>query len=161
MSATTALQTIAQSAIISKAGQAATVDDLVAQVTGGNVDPIQAFVQMKAIGEIAGQFIKHPDIVSLTQGETITRGKDASFGGAKVGIAYTTRYDFTMCGDAEYDALIREKESLDAKIKAREMFLKSIPEKVDVVDKETGELVSICAPLATKSSSIRVTFSKQ
>lgn len=161
MSNTSALQAIAQSALISKAAQAATVDDLVAQVTGGQVDPIQAFVQMKAVCEIAGQFLKNPDIVSLTQGEAITRGKDASLGGAKIGVAYTTRYDYSMCGDAEYDALMREKENLDAKIKAREMFLKSIPEKVDVVDRETGELVSICAPLATKSSSIRVTFAKQ
>lgn len=79
MSATQALREVAQSIILSKEAQTATVNDLVAQVKGGNVDPLQAYVQMKAIAEMADQFIKHPDIVSLTQGEVLSRGKDAMF----------------------------------------------------------------------------------
>ncbi len=161
MSATQALREVAQSIILSKEAQTATVNDLVAQVKGGNVDPLQAYVQMKAIAEMADQFIKHPDIVSLTQGEVLSRGKDAMFGGAKVAVAYTTRFDYSMCGDSEYDSLVAEKENIDAKIKSRQMYLKSIPNKVEVVNQETGELVTICAPLPTKSSSIRVTFAKQ
>ncbi len=161
MSETQAMQTLAQSVILSKEAQTRTANELVAQVTEGNIDPIQAFVHVKALLETADQFLKNPEIVAAVQSAAEERGKMAVFAGAKVDISYTTRYDYSMCGDIEYDALIREKENLDAKIKARQMFLKSVPDKVEVVDRETGELTTICAPLPTKSSSLRVTFAKQ
>lgn len=161
MSQTQAMQTLAQSVVLSKEAQTRMADELVAQVTEGNVDPIQAFVQVKALLETADQFLKNPEIVAAVQSAAEERGKMAVFAGTKVGVSYTTRYDYSMCGDSEYDALIKEKENLDAKIKARQMFLKSVPDKVEVVDHETGALVTICAPLPTKSSSLRVTFAKQ
>ena len=64
-------------------------------------------------------------------------------------------------GDAEYAELMRAKEDIDTKIKARQMFLKSVTDTMDVVDRATGELVTINAPIPTKSSTLRVTFAKQ
>lgn len=156
-----ALQNIISAPVLTKEAQANVATDLVAQVTNGNIDPLAAFVQMKAVGEVVEQFLKNADIVALTQAATAERGKDAQFGGAKVAIAYTTRYDYNSSGDNEYAELVRAKEEIDTKIKARQMFLKSITDSVDVVDRATGEMVTINAPVPTKSSTLRVTFAKQ
>ena len=63
--------------------------------------------------------------------------------------------------DAEYAELMRAKEDIDTKIKARQMFLKSVTDTMEVVDRTTGEVVTINAPIPTKSSTLRVTFAKQ
>lgn len=161
MEETTTLQKFISAPVLSKEAQANVAADLVAQVVNGNVDPITAFVQMKAVGEVAEQFLKNADIVALTQAAAAERGKDAQFGGAKVGITYTTRYDYMSSGDAEYAELMRAKEDIDTKIKSRQMFLKSVTDTMEVVDRATGEVVTINAPIPTKSSTIRVTFAKQ
>lgn len=67
MEETTTLQKFISAPVLSKEAQANVAADLVAQVVNGNVDPITAFVQMKAIGEVAEQFLKNADIVALTQ----------------------------------------------------------------------------------------------
>lgn len=161
MEETTTLQKFISAPVLSKEAQANVAADLVAQVVNGNVDPITAFVQMKAIGEVAEQFLKNADIVALTQAAAVERGKDAQFGSAKVGITFTTRYDYMSSNDAEYAELMRAKEDIDTKIKARQMFLKSVTDTMDVLDRTTGEVVTINAPIPTKSSTLRVTFAKQ
>ena len=113
MEETTTLQKFISAPVLSKEAQANVAADLVAQVVNGNVDPITAFVQMKAIGEVAEQFLKNADIVALTQAAAVERGKDAQFGGAKVGITFTTRYDYMSSNDAEYAELMRAKEDID------------------------------------------------
>lgn len=161
MTETTAIQKLISVPVLSKEEQTNVANDLVAQVINGNVDPIRAFVQMKAISEVAEQFLKHTDIVAATQAAVAECGKDAQYGGAKVAISYTTRYDYPSSGDREYLDLMRQKEDIDTKIKARQMFLKSVTDSVEVVDRNTGEVVTISAPIPTKSSTLRVTFAKQ
>lgn len=161
MEETTTLQKFISAPVLSKEAQSNVAAELVAQVINGNVDPITAFVQMKAVGEVVEQFLKNADIVALTQAAAAERGKDAQFGGAKVGITYTTRYDYMSSGDAEYAQLVQQKDDIDGKIKARQMFLKSVSDTMDVVDHSTGELVTIKPPVPTKSSTLRVTFAKQ
>lgn len=161
MEETTTLQKLISAPVLSKEAQSNVANDLVAQVINGNVDPIRAFVQMKAVGEVVEQFLKNTDIVALTQAAVAEHGKDAQFGGAKIGIAYTTRYDYASSGDTEYAELMRAKEDIDTKIKARQMFLKSVTDTMDVVDSSTGELVTIHAPIPTKSSTLKVSFAKQ
>lgn len=161
MSETQALQVLSQNIVLSKEAQENVANDLVAQVVNGDVDPIQAFVQIKALMETSDKFLKNSQVVSAVQAAAEERGKQSVFAGAKVAVAYTTSYDYSMCGDSEYDELKRQEEEIKAKIKARQMFLKSIPDSVEVVDRNTGELVTVMSPLQTKSSSLRVTFAKQ
>lgn len=161
MEETTAMQKFISAPVLSKEAQSNVATELVAQVVNGKVDPVQAFVQMKAIGEVVEQFLKNPDIVAITQETAAERGKDAVYAGAKIGITQTTRYDYSSSGDHEYAELLRQKEDIDTKIKARQMFLKSVTDQMDVIDRTTGEVVTIVAPMPTVSSSLRVTFAKQ
>ena len=99
---------------------------------------MQAFIQIKAIAEVCDLFLKNENIVSATQSAVSRYGKDVpTFSGAKVTLASTSRYDYESSQDPEYHALLEQKEQISAKIKAREMFLKTIDDSIDVVDKET------------------------
>jgi hypothetical protein len=161
METNNALQEVFVAPSLSKATQASVVADLVAQVKNGNVDPMKAFIQVKAIAEICKQFLEDVDVVSATMTAVGKAGKEVpDFNGAKVGLTNTTRYDYDACFDSEYAKLVALKETIATKIKAREMFLKTIEDSIDFVDKETGEMRTIFAPEKTTSKSLRVTFAK-
>ena len=82
--------------------------------------------------------------------------------GSKIELAETgTKYDFSKCNDFLLPRLNQQSEEIDAKIKEREAFLKSIPESgISVIDEETGESVSVYHPSKTSTSSYKVTLAK-
>ena len=104
--------------------------------------------------------MKNPAIGQAVQSAVLVRGNDAAFGGAKVGVSNTTRYDYASSGDPQYLDLIKQKDSIASQLKAREMFLKAITDEQDIVDRETGAVVTITPPTKTVSQSLRVTFDK-
>lgn len=161
MEQVTAMQKFISAPVLSKEAQSNVAEDLVAQVINGDVDPVQAFVHMKAIGEVVDIFLKHPEVIATTQSAVAEVGKKTEYAGATIAISNTTRYDYASSGDQEYAELMRQKEDIDTKIKARQMFLKSISGNIDVVNRETGEMVTVNAPIPTVSSTLRVTFAKQ
>lgn len=162
MEANNALQQVMSAPSLSKATQATIAEDLVSQVKQGVIDPMQAFIQIKAIAEVCDQFLKNDEIVSMTIGAVArNEGNLPVFNGAKVSLANTTRYDYESSRDPEYINLIRQKEIIADKMKAREMFLKSLDTQIDVVNRESGELITILPPEKKQSKTLRVTFAKQ
>lgn len=162
MDTNNALQEVMSSPSLSKTSQTSIAQSLVQQVITGCVDPMQAFIQIKAISEVCDMFLKNEEIVNLTTGAVASCGKEIpGFNGAKVALVNTTRYDYESSQDSEYNELIRQKKEIDTKLKAREMFLKAIDESVDFIDKVTGEVRTIFAPTKKQSQTLRVTFAKQ
>ena len=162
MEANTALQNVIVAPSLSKAAQSAVADSLVSQVVEGSVDPMQAYIQVKAIAEVCKQFLDNPEILSRTHAAVAKAGKNVPvFNGAKVCLSTTTRYDYASSKDPEYIELSRQKEIIEEKIKARQMFLKSIDYSIDFIDKTTGEVRTIFQPSSTQTKTLRVTFAKQ
>ena len=162
MEANDALQEVIVAPSLSKATQSIIAENLAVRVINGFVDPMQAFIQVKAISEICSQFLKNEEILNRTMGVVARCGNDIPiFNGAKVALTTTTRYDYESSRDPEYISLLRQKEALEAKLKAREMFLKAVDDSVDFIDKSTGEVRTIFAPAKKQSQTLRVTFAKQ
>lgn len=162
MEANKALQNVIVAPSMSKAAQTSLAESLVAQVVEGSVDPMQAFIQIKAIAEVCKQFLDNPEILNRTRTAIVKAGKSVPvLNGAKVTLATTTSYDYESSNDPEYIELSRQKEAIENKIKARQMFLKSIDDSIDVVDKKTGELRTIFQPSKTQKQTLRVSFAKQ
>lgn len=145
---------------LTKESQATLAESLVAQVVSGSVDSVAAFLQIKAIAEVCEQFLKNAEICDAVQKAVVVRGKDANFCGGKIGLSSTTRYDYASSGDPQYLSLLKQKEDIANKIKAREMYLKAISEEQDILDRETGEVIHIVPPSKNVSQSLRVTFDK-
>ena len=162
MEANNALQEVMVAPSLSKANQTAIAEDMISQVVNGNVDPMKAYIQVKAIAEVCEQFLKSEEIVGLTLGAVTRSGKDLpAFNGAKVALANTTRYDYESTRDPEYISLVQQKNHISTKMKARELFLKSLESEIDVVDRESGAMITIFPPAKTQSKTLRVTFAKQ
>ena len=160
MESNNSLVAFVSNASLTKEAQGNLAKSLVAQVTDGKVDAVAAFVQIKAIAEVCEQFLKNQAVSEAVQSAVVVRGKDATFGGAKVGVSNTTRYDYASSGDPQYLYLIKQKESIASQLKAREMYLKAITDEQTIVDRETGAIVTIAPPTKTVSQSLRVTFDK-
>lgn len=73
---------------------------------------------------------------------------------AEVGI----KYDYSQTGDVELMELENQKMQLDAKIKERQTFLKSINKPMEVLFFD--ELVTIYPASKTSTSSVKITISK-
>lgn len=160
MESNNSLVAFVSNASLTKEAQGNLAESLVAQVTDGKVDAVAAFVQIKAIAEVCEQFLKNQAVSEAVQSAVVVRGNDAAFGGAKVGVSNSTRYDYASSGDPQYLDLIKRKESIASQLKAREMYLKAITDEQTIVDRETGAIVTIVPPTKTVSQSLRVTFDK-
>lgn len=69
-----------------------------------------------------------------------------------------TEYDYSVCKDIEYDALIVKKTNIDAEVKAKETFLKTLTKPLEVVDTETGETYTIYPPNKLQKDGLKITI---
>lgn len=69
------------------------------------------------------------------------------------------KYDYSTCGDIEWEMLDAQIKNLTSQIKIRENFLKGIATPLELVNTETGETYTITPPIKSgklgKSISIR------
>lgn len=127
-------------------------------VLEGEVDPITAHINVSKM-ELAIKAFKNDERVrDLTIRELWKYGKKGVFGDCTMEEAEAgVKYDYSECGDSRLEELYAMRQALDADIKEREAFLKSIPPS-GVADVETGEVVY--PPAKSSKTIIRTTFKK-
>lgn len=70
-------------------------------------------------------------------------------------------YDYSLCGDPIYARLLKEKEAIDARLKERERFLKTLPSSgIEITDEETGEITHIYPAVRSSTTNITITLDK-
>lgn len=138
-------------------------DLLIRPIIDGDVNPLRAVAKIKFVSEMLNTALKDDRVKDAVLKEIDRNGgKEATELGVKfcqkeMGVSY----DYTVCGDPEYDQLTAEMESLKARMKEREKFLLGIPsEGLPMVDQETGDCYKIIRPLRRGSLSYSVTFKK-
>lgn len=132
-------------------------------VLSGNIDPITAFVNIQKMAKAIENYSKDKDIRRVTLDALQLYGqKSVTKGDATLEITETgTRYDYSTTGDARIAELYELKKALDADIKVREQYLKSLPSSgVQVVDPDSGEVATLYPPVKTSTTWIRTTFGK-
>ena len=113
------------------------------EILDGNVNPLTAEIQLRAISETIKKITDHPGVKSAVMEEAAKYENTFNFHGAKVTQSSRTTKDFTGCGDAVLNDLYADQEKLKAQIKAREMTVSAGS------DPATGEIFN---PPATKTS---------
>lgn len=132
-------------------------------VLSGDIDPITAFVNIQKMAKAIETYSKDKDIRRVTLDALQLYGqKSVTKGDATLEITETgTRYDYSTTGDARIAELYELKKALDADIKEREQYLKSLPSSgVQVVDPDSGEVATLYPPVKTSTTWIRTTFTK-
>lgn len=140
------------------AGVAVLAEKAIQAVLEGEVDPITAHINVSKM-ELAIKTFKNDERVrDLTIRELWKYGKKGVFGDCTMEEAEAgVKYDYSECGDSRLEELYAMRQALDADIKEREAFLKSVPLS-GVADVETGEVVY--PPAKSSKTIIRTTFKK-
>lgn len=127
-------------------------------VDEGRIDPVTADTKMKFI------------IETLTEARNKIKGQvvDAVGRAGKGGVNQYgatielmeagTKYDYSSCGDAVLARLQEEADKLKKSIEARQKMLKSIEGSQTMVDDATGEIMTVCAPIKSSTTTIRTVW---
>lgn len=128
-------------------------------VVDGEIDPIVAHINVSKMELAIKQYKADERVRGITLRELWKYGKKQSFGDCTLEEAEAgVKYDYTNCGDSRLEELYKMRQAIDADIKEREAFLKSVPLS-GVADVETGEVVY--PPAKTSKTIIKTTFKKQ
>ena len=147
----------------SKKEQKALADGLARRVTDGEVPPLAAYVQMKSMAESIGLFLKDDAVREAVMAECLRygRGETPMYGGAEVGIMDSgVRYDYSACRDPVWHELHLQAEQANARLKAREEYLRAIREPKTEVDESTGEVYTLYPPARQATTTLTVKFKR-
>ena len=71
-----------------------------------------------------------------------------------------TKYDFTNCNDPLWDDLNEQINLLQSERKERERFLKTLRKPIEMIDQETGEIITIQQPIKSSTTTYQITWNK-
>lgn len=147
---------------LSKSKQSDFAQNLINSVVNGEVDPIAAFCQLRGLYDSLGIFLKSEEVKQVVESAKEKWGTaPAEFQGAKLTITESgVKYDYSGCGDTQWNELTKQKAKIEAKIKERETFLRGIKVSETIIDEETGVMDKVFAPVRTASSCVKVTYAK-
>ena len=94
--------------------------------------------------------------------EIAKNGKQIETNSAKLELAETAiKYNFDNCGDALYQQLEQQLQSIEADLKDRKEFLKTVPVTgLPILNEQTGELTTIYPPSKSSTSTYKITLKK-
>jgi len=127
----------------------------------GIVNPLDLHLQLKCMEDIVKQITSNQAFKDCVLEESQKHGsKSFEYQHAKIEIKEVgSMFDYSKSNDAEYASLSIESESISKKIKEREAFLKSIPDEgMEMLDKDSGEVVTIYKPSKTSTTAVVVTL---
>jgi len=126
----------------------------------GDVDPLQVEIGVKGVEEAVKAIRKDYEVRDAVMSAlSMYNEKTVELIGAQVTKKnMPARYDFSGCGDPQYDRLNEQMQRLKEQLKDRENFLKTIKGTEVITDKETGETVEVREPVKTQGETYAIKF---
>ncbi len=153
----------------SRAQRVSFVQDLIDRMSDGDTDPLKVHLQMKSLADIINSATnldpeknKHIDLAKKYKGLVLDaaqkHGKKFSLYNSNFNIQETgTKYDYSQCGDQELTDLLSLQESINAKVKSRQDFLKTVPlGGLSIVDETSGSVTTVYPPSKSSTTSVVV-----
>ena len=135
----------------------------ISKVIDGDINPIDAVVQMKSISETINTFLKDENIKDavIQECEKYGKGESPGYLGAVIQIKETgVTYDFSVCNDPVYERLVEERKIIDEQCKEREKYLKTLSKSKTEIDEDTGDIFQLFPPAKQSTTSYSITFKK-
>ena len=129
-------------------------------VNNGGVNALELKAQLKWIEKAIELIDKGTKDAQLR--ELSKYGKVASINGFTVEVMEAgTKYDYSGCGDIEWESLTHTIESTNEQRKEREKFLKALSRPTAITDEFTGgETITVNPPIKTSTTSLKFTMNK-
>lgn len=147
----------------SKTEQKEMANAFVSKVTDGNINPIDAVIQMKSLSETINAFLKSEEIKDavIIECEKYGKGERPCYNGAILQLKETgVNYDFSVCNDPVYSRLIKQRDDINQQCKEREKYLKAISKPKAEIDEDSGEIFILNPPSKQSTTSYSITFKK-
>lgn len=133
-------------------------DGIIEAVKGGEINPLAVLVQLRAMQQASERILKEIDQNIMSEAGKYP-GSTFEYMGNKITKAeHGTKYDYSACGDPVLNDLLKEQESIAAKVKARQERLKSQTTPESILDPESGEVVLINPPIKRSKSGLNVSI---
>lgn len=128
-------------------------------IKNGNINALNVHLQLKCMANLSEMISEDKEYKEAVKNEGI-KYKGTTYQNAKVDIREVgVKYDYSVCGDNEINALLSKMEALKAEIKEREKFLKAIPsDGMTIIDDNSGEVVKLYPPNKLGSESVVLTL---
>lgn len=143
---------------LNKEQRAELVQQTIERIANGELNPLKAHLQVKAMEDIIDQITKDKLYRDMLLDEANKYGKTFEYGNAKFTTKETgVRYMYDQCNDPVLAELYAANDELLEKIKARQKFLQTVP--AEGMDVRVGdELVTVYPPAKTSTTSVTVTL---
>ena len=137
------------------------VTRLVEKLDAGGLHPLQVHKQVKCMEDLIKQITKNKDYRKHILDEASKYGKSFELNGAKYQVKEAgTEYDYSQCNDPFYDELQAAAISAAEKLKARAIFLQSLPTSgMIITDPLTGETYTAYPPSKSSTTTVSITLS--
>lgn len=142
----------------SKEGITSFASKVVTEVKEGRADALRVKLLCKTVQSIAE---KIDEQTRDEQANAAARHGDKPFSyhGAELHLTATkTDYDYSVCGDTEWEMLDAQIKSLTERRKQREAFLKTLTKAEVICDQLTGEMVTIKPVAKIQFTGVKVTI---
>lgn len=126
-------------------------------VTEGHINALQLHVKLNAMKKAIEDVQRNTREMVMREADKYHERTFEAYS-AKVEKTETgVKYDYSDCGDPVYKSYTDQVEELNALIKEREAFLKSLKAPLNMVT-EDGEAITINPPVKSSTSFIKVTL---
>lgn len=157
---------------LNKAGRAEFVTQLVEAMDNGEIEPIQVHLQVKGMEKIIDCLTetdekKNPLFEQAKKYKALVLAsvqqygnKDVEYKGAKFDIKEVgVKYDYSQCNDPELAEWAQAAAELSEKIKAKQKFLQTVPQKgLLITNEETGETNTVYPPSKSSTTAVQCTL---
>ncbi len=139
------------------------VSNVLKALDDGTANPLKVHLHIKSMDDIIKQLNDNKTYKDLlltsfkeqSAGQKNFEYYNSKFEQKEVG----TKYDYSNCNDPELLVLQEAATNAANELKARQEFLKTIPTKgIEIVEKTTGEMLTIYPPSKTSTTSVAVTL---
>jgi len=135
------------------------VQKCVDEILSGDRNPLDLEILLKNMEETISMIRKNPDVKEYVLAEAARyEAKTFNHGGVNITMSQRTTYDFSVCGDPEWEQIDAELNSLKERLKEREKLLKYINPNADIASGVTGEMLR--PPAKTTSSFLTIKLSQ-
>lgn len=132
---------------------------LIQQVEDGNISASKAVTILKALAESIDLALSALKSNALDELSRYPQRQAIIINGAEFTIREAgVKYDYASCGDTFLLDMMRDRDELDAKIKDRQKFLRSIKGTEMIVDTRTGEVCELKPPSKTSTTTYSIKY---
>jgi len=133
-------------------------DDLIQSVKEGEANPLEVLVFLKAFEKVSERVQKEIKENVLTEASKYPENSFELLGNKVEKAELGTKYNYSVCGDPVYMRRTQILAEAQEQVKERESFLKTIKQPITIIDDESGEIVTVQAPVKTSTTGIKITI---